>query len=129
MFDGLFGNVNLLQKGLDASWLKNEIISHNISNVDTPNFKAQKVEFESVFRKALEGGGLKVTNSKHIAGKNGSKLAPIISEKTGVTRMDGNNVDIEGEMAELASNSIHYNYMLQKVSKEFAMLKTAIKEG
>ena len=129
MFDGLFGNVNLLQKGLDASWLKNEVISHNISNVDTPNFKAQKVEFEEVFKKALGSNGLKTTNAKHIGGKAGSKLSPIISEKPGSVRMDGNNVDIEGEMSELASNSIHYNYMLQKTAKEFAMIKSAINGG
>lgn len=48
MFEKMFNNVSLLKKGLDASWLKNEVISNNVANVDTPGFKSSSVEFELV---------------------------------------------------------------------------------
>ena len=134
MFEGMFSNVNLLQKGLDATWLKGNVISNNIANVDTPNFKASQVDFETLFKQALEGNGVagKVTNKKHISigiTSDIKRISPVISEKPGKTRMDGSNVDIEAEMAQLARNSIQYNYMIQKVSKDLSMLKTAISEG
>jgi len=49
----LFNDIQLLEKGIDASWLRNQVISNNIANVDTPGFKSSKVEFESVFKAAL----------------------------------------------------------------------------
>ena len=46
-----------LQSGLDAMWLKQQVASHNIANVETPDFKAKKVEFKQVLREAADGNG------------------------------------------------------------------------
>ncbi|HHW70603.1 MAG TPA: hypothetical protein GX392_04560 [Clostridiales bacterium] len=47
MGNGFFTNIGYLQKALDATWQRDEIISHNISNIDTPNYKSQGISFES----------------------------------------------------------------------------------
>ncbi len=52
MWNDLFSSVNLLEKGLGATWLRNEVISNNIANVDTPGFKASEVEFETLMADA-----------------------------------------------------------------------------
>ncbi|HWR21896.1 MAG TPA: flagellar basal body protein [Feifaniaceae bacterium] len=54
MIPKMFHNVDLLQKGMDASWLRNEVITNNIANAETPNFKSSSVAFETMFKKALE---------------------------------------------------------------------------
>ena len=46
-----------LQSGLDAMWLKQQVASHNIANVETPDFKAKKVEFKQALREAADGNG------------------------------------------------------------------------
>lgn len=131
MFDNLFANVGVLQKGLDASWLKNKVISNNIANVDTPGFKASTVSFESVFKAALGTDGIsaKKTRAKHID-FSGQNMQAMATRDTGtVYRMDGNNVNIDAENAALAKNTIYYNALVQQLSSEFRRLNMAINEG
>ena len=42
-----YNYINVLQQATDASWLRNSIISNNIANVDTPNYKRSDVQFET----------------------------------------------------------------------------------
>ena len=135
MLDKMFSSVNTLQKGLNASWLRNEVISNNIANVDTPGFKASRVRFEDLMASAVEDGadsgtGMEVTNERHIQGGQASafeQVEPeIITDETTSVRLDGNNVNIENEMVELAKNSIEYYATVSKINSEFRKLNTAI---
>ena len=49
----VFDYVNVLDRAADASWMRNEAIGNNLSNVDTPGYKRQDVAFEDVLRQAL----------------------------------------------------------------------------
>lgn len=127
----LFSSVNLLEKGVSASWLRNEVITNNITNADTPNFKASRVQFESLMASALgEGDGLplKAGDERHIGGAGeAEKVEPqVVTDRTTSAGLDGNNVDIESEMAALAKNSIEYYTLVNKVNSEFRKLNTAI---
>lgn len=134
MLDKLFSSVNTLQGGLNASWLRNEVISNNIANVDTPGFKASHVKFEDLVAEAVnpEAGNLKmaVTDENHIpaAGSNAiDEIEPeVITDETTTTRLDGNNVNIDNEMVELAKNSINYYATVSKINSEFRKLNSAI---
>ena len=42
----VFDYVNVLDKAADAAWLRNEAISNNIANVDTPGYKRKDINFE-----------------------------------------------------------------------------------
>jgi len=134
MLDDLFGNVNLLQRGLDASWTRNEVITNNIANVDTANFKSSSVEFETAMKQALEadsGDGFtaKTTRPEHydFSGGSAETVTPTVAENTDTSyRSDGNNVDIDYENTELAKNTLWYNALTEQVSSEFAKLKTVI---
>ena len=62
MLERMFSSVNTLQKALNASWLRNEVIGNNIANVDTPGFKASHVRFEELVSEALNlEGRLRMT--------------------------------------------------------------------
>jgi flagellar basal-body rod protein FlgB len=134
MINRLFSHTRVLEKALDATWLRNEIISHNIANVDTPGYKKYQVNFEEQLKSAMETGTIKgkKTNPKHLnIGANSIyEVQPNIT-RTGYTkmRMDENNVDIDTEMANLAKNNIMYNALIQKISGEFRRIKNVINEG
>lgn len=128
MIDKLFNNVNMLEKGLDASWLKNQVIANNIANVDTPNFKSSSVSFEEAFASALNSDSFtaKKTNEKHVDFASQSLDATVSTDTDTSDGLDGNNVDIDYENAELAKNTILYNTLIEQVSSEFRKLSAAI---
>jgi flagellar basal-body rod protein FlgB len=133
MLNNLFGNVNLLQRGLDAAWTRNEVINNNIANVDTPDFKSSTVEFETAMKQALESDGngftAKTTRPEHyqFSGNSAEELTPAVVENSDTNyRADGNNVDIDYESTELAKNTLWYNALIEQVSSEFAKMKTVI---
>jgi flagellar basal-body rod protein FlgB len=133
MLDKMFSSVNTLQKGINASWLRNEVISNNIANVDTPGFKASRVQFEEILSETVEADGeleMAVTDEGHIPGSGASAFSrvepEVFTDETTSTRLDGNNVNIENEMVELAKNSIEYYATVSKINSEFRKLNTAI---
>jgi flagellar basal-body rod protein FlgB len=133
MFDDLFSSVNVLQRGLDAAWTRNQVITNNIANVDTPNFKSSSLEFESAMKAAMETDEnsftAKTTRPEHYEFTGGSAegVTPSVVQNTGTSyRSDGNNVDIDYESTELAKNTLWYNVLVQQVSSEFNKLKTVI---
>lgn len=130
----MFGNVDIMTKALNASWKRNEIISNNMANVNTPNFKKSNVEFETLLQKYLNGNSIpgNTTHDKHIpiGLKSLNDLNyKINTSKNYKTRRDGNNVDIDVEMGELAKNIILYNTLSTRISSNFNKLRTVIKEG
>jgi flagellar basal-body rod protein FlgB len=123
---------NVLEKALGASALRHKIISNNIANVNTPEFKRSSVLFEERLAEALNATQATParTNARHLAGHNGGDLNPVIvTETTTSIRADGNNVDIDAEMANLAKNNIYYDAVAKELSRYFANLRAAINEG
>ncbi len=135
MIKNIFDSTKYLEKGLDASWMRNQVISHNIANAETPNFKSSRVEFEDVFAAALDDENSfdnKVTREKHIdfSNQGADSIVPTVLENSDSSmRMDGNNVDLDYENVELAKNTLYYNTLVEKLNSEFSMLRMAITEG
>lgn len=112
---------NVMEKSLDALWLKQNVISNNIANVDTPGYKSQEVEFEDLLSKA-------VSNSNDIKDIDVPDAKVIKNSNTSI-REDGNNVDIDTENIELYRTQIQYEYMVKKLSDQYSNIKLAIMEG
>jgi len=134
MWNNLFKPVDLLQRGLSAAWTRNAVIRHNIANIETPNFKASDVEFETLMQRAIQGTGFSGARThpghREIGSRNLSTIQPQIVKRDGLSmRADGNNVDIESENVKLAQNSIHYNALVEKMNSELRRLRMAITEG
>lgn len=138
MLDRIFnsGYNQLLIKAMDAASLRNEVIANNIANVETPGFKKSEVIFSEKIKKVLQNtnnhGKLVITNPRHISINTGtiSEVNPEICTITNTSyRNDGNNVDIDVEMAESAKNKIYYDALSQSISNEIRLLRLAITEG
>ena len=133
MWDNLFSSVDLIGKGVNATWLRNEVINNNIANDDTPGFKASEVEFEDIMAAAVGNGkhGLELAASdeRHITDQTRNVddvAATEVTDESTSKGLDKNNVDIETEMVALAKNSIEYYAMVSKINSEFRKLDSAI---
>lgn len=132
--NGFFTNIGYLQKALDATWQRDEIISHNISNIDTPNYKSQGISFEEQLKSLIQSRGIKgkKTRNKHLDIGISSDLdfqPTLYTINNTSMREDGNNVDIDNEMTKQAQNTITYYYLTEKTSQELKRLKNVINEG
>lgn len=123
---GAYNYINVLEKASDASWTRNSVISNNIANVDTPGYKRKDVQFEQYLQSAVSGG----------CSLNDNVAEADLESLTGTTytdyatasyRIDGNNVDIDTENAELAKNQIKYYTMLDSISQEFKRITSVFK--
>ncbi|HCZ07489.1 MAG TPA: flagellar basal body rod protein FlgB [Thermotogae bacterium] len=115
----MFGlDYQLLKIALDVSALRAEVIANNIANVETPNYKRKYVVFESALQEAMEDRHiqLKRTNPKHLTGA--FRISPqVMTDWSTSMRNDGNNVDIDREMTELASNTLRYQVLTSLTSR------------
>ncbi len=82
----------LLQKSLDALWLRQKVITDIIANNDTPGYKSKSVAFEEVLKKTVGSGNV---NEKELEDKLQSLEPKVLESKGSSMREDGNNVDID----------------------------------
>ena len=123
-----FDYINVLDRAADAAWQRNEAISNNIANVDTPGYKRQDVAFESVLQQALGNNRYEAMDDK-VANVNLSRLRgrAYVDYANYSYRLDGNNVDIENENVMLAENQLKYQGLISSINQEFTNLKTVMK--
>lgn len=130
IINSIFEHSDYLGKALDASWTRNNVIVNNISNIDTPDFKASKVEFETLLSNALDGSKIKMkkTDSRHISsGQSADEVSPMVTQDVeSDIRMDGNNVDMNTEQAELAQNTLRYYTLLNKLTTDISTMRYVI---
>ena len=125
-----FDYINVLNRAADAAWQRNEAISNNIANVDTPGYKRQDVAFESVLQQALGNNRYQSMDDK-VANVNLSRLRgrAYVDYANYSYRLDGNNVDIENENVMLAENQLKYQGLISSINQEFTNLQTVMKSG
>lgn len=129
---GVFDYINVLDKAADGAWLRNEAIANNIANVNTPNYKRQDVSFEAELKHALKANKYVSLDEKVKDLNSNNKLSHVnprtYTDYAGFSyRLDKNNVDIDNENVELASNQIKYNALTQSLDQEFKNLRAVIK--
>lgn len=118
---------DLIKKTLDVSVLRHNAISSNIANVNTPNYKVNKVEFEKFLAEAKVGMNMVRTNEMHFGLKTIDEIQPVLEKRTGTSMNDtGNNVDIDMEMAELAANEIYHSTLIQQINAKLGNLNYVI---
>jgi len=122
---------SVLESALSAASLRHKVISNNIANVNTPGFKRSDVVFEDKLAEAMGQSSalLSRTNSRHLSASQDDFTPSIVTDSSTSMRSDGNNVDIDSEMANLAKNNIFYEAVATVLSKYFSTLNSAIKEG
>ena len=129
------GTISTLQKTLNAGSLRHKVLTANIANIDTPNYKA----FEVVMEDELKKNGspshpiqLARTRPEHLAGRNPSPTSVKVqaAEPAALNfRADGNTVDLDKTMGKLAENTILYRAAAQMIKRKFQGLKNDIQGG
>ena len=120
MLDRLFGNDTFVAttRALDAASLRQQVIANNLANVNTPGYKKQQVQFEDSLAHALTHKG---------SGEIDAVRPQVVTVNSTSERQDGNNVDMESEMVDLAGNQLNYEVLSQSVGGYFSTLKSVIK--
>ena len=127
---GIYNYVNILDKAADAANLRNELLTNNIANVSTPNYKRKDLDFESVLQGEL-AGEKNLSKAVKKANQNLETLdAQVYTDNASLSyRLDGNNVDIHTEEARLAENQIKYQALVDLMNQEFARYNTVLSSG
>ena len=126
----VFDYTNIIDKAADASWMRENVITNNIANIDTPGYKRQDVDFESVLQKAL--GKTKYSSlDKKVRELNqdlGKLTTTSYTDAANYSyRLDRNNVDENTENAELASESLRYQLLTTAITNNFSRMQTVLK--
>lgn len=112
----------LMKQAINHSVVNQKVISHNLSNIDTPNFRAKQAVFEQTLNNEMR--------LKLAGGRPSERAATTITDRTGgAMRSDGNNVDLDYEMSELARNQLQYEAMMEQLNRRLGGLKTVIRGG
>lgn len=139
MFDGtgLGRQLDILQRTMDASLLRQSVIANNIANANTPNFKRTEVNFESRLAYALESETHRprfreaLTDENHIAFYEPLDYRDVrprrVLDFLTTAKNNGNNVDIEVESMDLLNNQLAYQSMVRSVSDSFTRINLVLR--
>lgn len=135
-------NILLAKTSMNYSWKEMGVISENIANVETPNYKTKTLNFEETLRQKLTsmsseiGSGIdgkldtpvgmrSMKRSEFAQAVKSARPAVVINNEDS-SRSDGNNVEIDVENTELVRAQFQYQYMNRLVTDEFTRLKSVI---
>lgn len=132
--DQLFGStVSLLANVLDLRTQRQSLIASNISNVDTPEYKAVRLDFEKELQSAVGSPHqtkLTRTNERHLPSADFNNIhARVVTDPIQKSSPDGNTVDIDRELTKMSKNHLMYNVTAQILAQRFTSLKSVIREG
>lgn len=124
-------NINLLQSALDASSLRQQVISNNLANAETPGYKSKQVVFEDILKQKLADQSNfvgKRTDPRHIPIGSSSEIpqAQVVQNNNTVMQNNGNNVDVDQEMTNMGKNALWYDALTQQLNNQFQDLSIAI---
>lgn len=125
LFPGV-STVDLLVTGMNVAQDNHRIIAHNIANADTPGYKPSSMDFHATLKEALGGRGrmtLRSTRPQHLSA---SFLKPVRQNHRIAAKNDGNQVDLEMEIANLSENTGKYNLYSSILTKHFQMQKNML---
>lgn len=107
-----------LEAGLGAAWLSQQLHSQNLSNLETPNYKAKQLTFSEV---------LQDQKADFSAGGKGYRYQ--IETADSDVRTDGNNVDSDVENIELYKAYVQYSMLLDKAKNQFDNYNYVLNNG
>ncbi|MBC8062227.1 MAG: flagellar basal body rod protein FlgB [Clostridiaceae bacterium] len=120
---------NLIKQGLSATNLRSKVISNNLANINTPGYKAYHVSFEDNLNASVDSLDLKVNRGKHLRDSDKSSNIQLYQDRDTSMKQDGNNVDIDNEMADQAANELEYRALITELNNRLAIKNIIIRGG
>lgn len=126
---GLFDDnaISASKLALQGLTMRQQTISNNLANIDTPGYHAQTVDFEQIVQRAINSNGsikMAATNSAHLGSTSAQTKFMTTARPGGTERADQNNVDIDTELLQMTETGIQYQAVSQEISKKLQLLKT-----
>lgn len=117
----------MLQRSMNFLWTKQSCILDNIANAETPNYKTKYATFEESLDNAIRqaAGEKQGKNTAFREAIEDSQLEVHQAQES--TRMDDNGVNITEQAVELARNGYQLQYVMDSISSDFSILRTAIR--
>ncbi|MFN4894230.1 MAG: flagellar basal body rod protein FlgB [Pseudomonadota bacterium] len=132
ILDSIFEQtVTGLSKAMDLSWRRGSVITSNIANAETPKYRAAALDFGKELEKAFgssDAQSLARTNSQHMDIQR-DQSARMKADLAGKNKADGNNVDIDLQMAALADNGSDFANAAQLMKHKFGLYRASIRDG
>lgn len=135
--DSNFGkSLEILQRSMDVATIRRRVISDNLANADTPNFKRSDINFESELKRALNSEKSSnmdgaMTNSRHISFNKPMDWQQVqprrVLDYLTSTDNNGNNVDVEVESMAALKNQLSYNLMTSAVANHFSQISMVVR--
>lgn len=114
-------NFKILEAGAELSWVKQQVHTQNLANIETPGYKSQNIDFSTVFEAAVSNSDDSTTQLTP------SYIHANITRNDALSVLqDGNNVDFEYENLELYKTYTQYTMILDKISGQFRNYSTVI---
>ncbi|BET17611.1 flagellar basal body rod protein FlgB [Bacillus velezensis] len=123
------GTIQNLENALGRADIKQKVLTNNIANIDTPNYKAKKVSFRNLLDQETSNLEAVKTDYRHVDFTGSGDDYSIVSSSDTSYQQNGNNVDIDKEMTDLAENQINYQALVERMSGKFNSLKTVLTGG
>jgi flagellar basal-body rod protein FlgB len=129
MADSLFSDISTrtAKVALDGLSLRQQAISRNLANIDTPGYKAQTVNFKEALDRLVQKDDLlplALTDEAHLSTAASTTDFSVSLRPGGSLRADENNVDVDVEMTDMSEAGIQYQAVSQAISKKLLLLKT-----
>jgi flagellar basal-body rod protein FlgB len=111
--------IEMLTKLMDATALRQKVLSNNLANANTPGYLRKDVKFSNALAEAVDSGRLDQIQQVN---------PEVTVDEDAVVDARGNSVSIQKEMGEIAQNELLYNFAAEMTSHKFSSLRRAIKE-
>ncbi len=122
---------NFLGKSLEISARRHSLITGNIANLDTINYKPKDLDFQKTLKKAVDerGGNLLRTHPRHLRRKEDAvnMKGAIRTDISGKYELE--SVDIDTEMTNLMENNVKYRTSVEMLLRKISILREAITGG
>lgn len=123
-------SIQKMEQALSTSTLKQRVHAGNIANVDTANYKSKQVNFQQAMEQASASRMNSYrTDARHLEFQSGAGVTPVTVNHNTKMTPNGNNVDMDFEMAELAKNQLWYNAVTERVNGKLSSLSSVINGG
>ena len=107
---------------------RSEVLAANMANADTPQFKAQDIDFKTALNKASQVAfAMKATQPGHLGASTTSTEFPVHDVKASQSSLDGNTVDTQAEAAKFTDNALRYQANLEFLNGKISSLRLAIR--
>jgi flagellar basal-body rod protein FlgB len=126
MMNGLFDqSIDRLARGLEFASRRHEVLTRNVANMETPGYRATDVSFDD-YLKPMKPLVTDATPMMVANAAPGEPTARLVYANDGPARDDGNDVNLDRQMARLAENTLYNHTLVQLLAARFAAMKQAI---